>query len=132
MAVSEEVLEHTLDLFRALGPIRTARMFAGVGLFVEEDVMFGMITSDGTIFLKSDDSLTPRFLDAGSEPFTYSRASGPQRVMSYMSLPDSALDDPSEAVTWARLALDPAREAAVKKRAEKARKAARKAAKAGD
>jgi DNA transformation protein len=98
---------------------------------VEEDVMFGMITSDGTIFLKSDDSLTPRFLDAGSEPFTYSRTSGPQRVMSYMSLPDSALDDPSEAVTWARLALPPAREAAVKKRAEKARKAARKAAKAG-
>jgi DNA transformation protein len=48
-----------------------------------------------------------------------------------MSLPDSALDDPSEAVTWARLALPPAREAAVKKRAEKARKAARKAAKAG-
>ncbi len=45
-----------------------------------------------------------------------------------MSLPDSAMDDAEKALTWAGLSLPPAREAAAQKRAEKARKAARKAA----
>lgn len=125
MAVSEEVLAHALDLFRGLGPIRAGRMFAGVGLFVEEDVMFGMITADGTIYMKCDDDLGARYREAGAEPFTYARSTGVQEVTSYMSLPDSALDDPEEALHWARLSLVPARAAAAKKRAEKARKAAR-------
>lgn len=127
MAISDEVLEHALDLFRGLGPIRTGRMFSGAGLYVEEDVMFAMIASSGTIYMKSDDETGARYRDAGSAPFTYSRASGERMVTSLMSLPDSAADDPDEAVEWARLSLGPARAAAEKKRAEKARKAARKA-----
>ena len=127
MAVSDEVLDHALDLFRGMGPVRAGRMFAGVGLFVEEDVMFAMITSDGTIFMKCDDDLGAAYRDAGSEPFTYTRKSGLQEVTSYMSLPDSALDDPDAALDWARRSLVPARVAAEKKRTEKARKAARKA-----
>jgi DNA transformation protein len=127
MAVSKEVLEHALDLFRALGPIRTGRMFSGAGLYVEDDVMFAMIGSSGTIYMKSDDTTAAQFVDAGSEPFTYTRATGERQVTSLMSLPDSTLDDPEEAAEWARLSLGPARLAAEKKRAEKARKAARAA-----
>lgn len=127
MAVSEEVLEHALDLFRGLGPIRTGRMFSGVALYVEDDVMFAMIASSGTIYMKSDNDTGQRYLEAGSEPFTYTRASGARQVTSLMSLPDSAADDPDDAVDWARLSLGPARDAAEKKRAEKARKAARAA-----
>lgn len=127
MPISDEVLDHALDLFRALGPIRTGRMFSGAGLYVEDDVMFAMIAASGTIYMKSDDATAQRYADAGSEPFTYTRATGERQVTSLMSLPDSALDDPDEAVEWARLSLSPARKAAEKKRAEKARKAARKA-----
>lgn len=126
MAVSPEVLDHALDLFRGLGPIRVGRMFSGMGLYVEDDVMFCMITSGGTIYMKSDDATGPKFVTAGSEPFTYSRATGDRQVKSLMSLPDSAVDDPDEAVEWARLSIGPARVAAEKKRVEKARKAAKK------
>ncbi|WP_407492859.1 TfoX/Sxy family protein [Pseudooceanicola sp. MF1-13] len=127
MAVSDEVLEHALDLFRTLGPIRTGRMFSGAALYVEDDVMFAMIASSGTIYMKSDATTEQQFLDAGSEPFTYTRATGDRQVTSLMSLPDSALDDADEAHHWAQLSLGPARVAADKKRADKARKAARKA-----
>jgi len=127
MAVSDEVLEHALDLFRGLGPIRTGRVFSGASLYVEDDVMFAMIASSGTIYMKSDDSTVQQFTDAGSEPFTYTRATGERQVTSLMSLPDRALDDPDDALHWARMSLGPARIAADKKRAEKARKAARKA-----
>ena len=127
MAVSEEVLEHALDLFRGLGPLRTGRMFSGVALYAEDDVMFAMIASSGTIYMKSDDSTEAQFLAAGSVPFFYTRATGERQVTSLMSMPDSAADDPEDAVGWARLSMGPARIAADKKRAEKARKAARKA-----
>lgn len=127
MAVSDEVLEHALDLFAGLGPIGTGRMFSGVALYVEEDVMFAMISSSGTIYMKSDEETGARYAEAGSVPFFYSRATGTRQVPSLMSLPDSAADDPDEAADWARLSLGPARAAAEKKRAEKARKAARKA-----
>ena len=127
MAVSQEVLEHATDLFGALGPLRTGRMFSGVALYAEEDAMFAMIASSGTIYMKSDDSTLAQFEAAGSLPFTYTRATGQRQVTSLMSLPDSAADDPDEAAQWARLSLGPARAAAEKKRAEKARKAARKA-----
>ena len=86
-----------------------------------------MIASSGTIYMKSDDSTLAQFEAAGSLPFTYTRATGQRQVTSLMSLPDSAADDPDEAAQWARLSLGPARAAAEKKRAEKARKAARKA-----
>jgi len=130
MAVDPEFRDHVLDLFSGLGPIGTTRMFSGLGLYVEQDVMFAMIAASGTVYLKSDDTTRPALEAAGSEPFTYTRATGERRITSLMSLPDCAMDDPAEALGWARLALPPARAAAVKKRAEKARKAVRRTAKA--
>lgn len=127
MAVDGDLCEHLRDLFAGLGPVHMKRMFSGLGLYVEDDVMFAMIASSGTVFMKSDASTDAAYADAGSQPFTYTRASGTQQVTSLMSLPDSAMDDADEALFWARLSLPPARAAAEKKRAEKARKAARKA-----
>ena len=127
MAVEPEFLEHVLDLFAGLGPLRTGRMFSGLGLYVEEDVMFAMISSSHTVYLKSDETTAPALIEAGSEPFTYTRATGVRQVTSLMSLPESALDDPAEAQHWARLAFGPARAAAEKKRRQKARTSARKA-----
>jgi DNA transformation protein len=46
-----------------------------------------------------------------------------------MRLPDSALDDPGEALDWARRSLVPAELAAAEKRAAKARKAAKNSTK---
>lgn len=129
MAVDPEFVEHVLDLFSGLGPLRTGRMFSGVAVYAEEDAMFAMISSSQTVYMKSDEATRPAYEAAGSEPFWYTRGSGEQQVTSLMTLPESAMDDASEAVEWGRLSMGPAREAAAKKRAEKARKAARKAAK---
>ncbi len=125
MGVSGQTLEHALELFHALGPIRRGRMFSGVALYVENDVMFAMISSSGTIYMKSDASTEQSFLDAGSYPFFYTRGGREQHVASLMSLPETALDDPDDPVRWATLSIGPARIAAEKKRAAKRKKAAR-------
>jgi len=121
MPTDPEFLEHILDLFQGLGRITTGRMFSGTALYVEGDVMFACILGE-TVWLKSDASTLAQFEAAGSRPFTYDRATGAQRVTSLMSLPEAAMDDADEALTWARLALEPARKAADKKRITKAKK----------
>jgi DNA transformation protein and related proteins len=124
MATDPDLLAHVLDLFQGLGRITTGRMFSGTALYVEGDVMFACVLG-GTVWLKSDAATLPQFEAAGSQPFTYDRATGAQRVTSLMSLPESALDDADEALVWARLALEPARAKAVEKRQAKARKLAK-------
>ncbi len=76
MAVEDDLRDHVLDLFAGLGPLRCARMFSGLGIYVEQDVMFAMISSSGTVYLKSDDSTDAAFTAAGSHPFTYTRKNG--------------------------------------------------------
>ena len=124
MATDPEFLDHVLDLFSGMGPIATGRMFSGSALYVEGDVMFACILGD-RVWLKSDAATEPTFRAAGSEPFSYEKAAGRMQVTSLMSLPDDAADDADAALTWGRLALGPARAAAEKKRAAKARKAAK-------
>lgn len=132
MATAPDQIAHARDLFglfsQEFGPITTGRMFSGTALYVEGDVMFACLLSD-TIWMKSDAETRAAFEDAGSRPFTYTKATGPMSVPSLMSLPESALDDPEEALSWARLSYAPALKAAEDKRRQKARKAAAKAAK---
>ena len=123
MSVSAEFREHLGDLFGALGPIRTRRMFGGVGVFLD-DAMFAIAVND-TLYMKADDELAEAYAAAGSEPFSYGTSTGPRSLPGLMRLPDSALDDADEALDWARRSLLPAERAAAEKRAKKARKAAR-------
>lgn len=122
MPIEQEFLTHVLELFADLGPVRTGRMFGGAGLFIEDDVMFAMVSSSGTVYMKSDDTTLPLFTDAGSQPFWYMRGEKRMEILSLMSLPESALDDPAEAMHWAQLSVPPARAAAAQKRKQKARK----------
>lgn len=122
MAVEQEFLTHVRELFADLGPIRTGRMFGGAGLFVEDDVMFAMISSAGTVYMKADADTLAEFQNAGSECFWYMRDEKRMELHTFMTLPESALDDPDEAMHWAQLALPPARAAAEEKRKQKARK----------
>ncbi len=100
------------DLFGALGPVRTRRMFGGQGIYAGE-LMFALEVG-GELYLKVDDSTLAPFQAAGSRPFTYEKA-GRTAQMSYWRLPDRALDDPDEAARWGRLALDAAMRAAARK-----------------
>jgi len=97
-------------------------MFGGAGIYLD-DAMFALVVED-TLYMKADAELAAAYAEAGSAAFTYDTRNGPRTIPGLMRLPDSALDDPDEALDWARRSLVPAA-AAAKKRAAKARKAAR-------
>ncbi|KAA2316107.1 TfoX family protein [Pseudooceanicola sediminis] len=122
MAVDPDFIDHVRDLFSGLGPLRTGRMFSGIAVYAEEDAMFAMITASQTIYMKTDAACQAAYLAAGATPFTYTRKTGARQVTSLMTLPDAALDDPDEALIWARLSLPAARAAAAEKRRTKARR----------
>ena len=111
------------ELFEGLGPIQIKRMFGGAGGYAD-GVMFLLILSD-TIHIKVDDALRAELREEGSGPFIWVPESGPRKgeqvEMGYWRLPESALDDPDEAVAWGRKALAVARaKAAAKPKKKKA------------
>lgn len=112
------------ELFQGLGPIHIKRMFGGAGGYID-DVMF-MLLADDVIHLKADDGLKAELREAGSGPFIWIPRNGPRKGeevdMGYWRLPESALDDPDEAVMWGRKALAVARAKAAAKPKKKARK----------
>lgn len=104
------------ELFGGLGPVQIKRMFGGAGGYAD-GVMF-LLLADDAIYLKVDGMLKAELAAEGSGPFVWaptkgSRA-GEQVEMGYWRLPDSALDDPDEAVIWGRKALAVARAKAAK------------------
>jgi DNA transformation protein and related proteins len=124
MPADPELVDHVIDLFTALGPISTGQMFSGTALYVRGDVMFAAILRD-TVWMKSDDSTHQKFVDAGSVPFSVMRKTGLRLAPGLMRLPDAAMDDPDQAMIWARLSLPPAEAAALARRAAKLRKTSR-------
>ena len=96
-----------------LGPVTIKRMFGGAAVYV--DGLIIALLDDGVVWLKADEQNEPALREAGSRQFTYPMKDGRMMAMAYWSLPDPAVDDPDEAVRWARLSLDAAfRKAAAK------------------
>jgi DNA transformation protein len=102
------------ELLEGLGPVRVRRMFGGAGVYAD-DVMFGLIDDD-VLYLKTDEALRAELAANGSVSWIYRGRGGPLEETSYWRLPESALDDPEEAVAWARKALAVAAAKAAKKR----------------
>lgn len=114
MAYDPDFGEWVREHFAALGPLEIKRMFGGAGVYAN-GLIFALL-DDGTVWLKADDVNAPLLAAAGSRQFTYPTKDGKEMAMAYWSLPESALDDPDEAVTWARRSMDAAlRKAAAKK-----------------
>lgn len=126
MALSAEYRAYLLDLFAGLGPVRIRRMFGGAGIYLD-DACFAIVLGEDAILMRGDAAVGPRYEDEGSTQWIYSNERRGPVAMPYWTLPDSAQDDPDEAVAWARLSLGPAQKAAAEKAAAKARKAAKKA-----
>lgn len=119
MATDPDFLNHALDLFADLGPVRTGRMFGGTSLYID-DAMFAVIFGDA-LYMKADKPLAAEYQAAGSEPFQYNTKTGPRTIAGLTSLPDSAIDDPEEALFWARKSMVPALSAAAKRAKTKAK-----------
>lgn len=92
------------DLFGKLGRIRIRKMFGGAGVYAGED-MFALLDGD-RIYIKADDNLRADLEAEGSKPFEWTNpTTGKTITMSYVSLPDTAMDDPEEATSWGEKAL---------------------------
>lgn len=103
-----------VDLFAGLGPVRIRRMFGGAGVYAGE-VMFALIDDD-TLYLKADAALKAELAAEGSASWVYRGRNRVEENTSFWRLPEAALDDPDEAVAWARKALAVAEAKAVGKR----------------
>jgi len=106
MASDPGFLAHITDLFSGYGALRKGRLFGGTSLYIE-GAMIGVVFGD-TLYMKSDTALQPRYIAAGSTPFSYTTKTGERVINGLMSLPESALDDPEEALEWLALSLVPA------------------------
>jgi DNA transformation protein len=106
MAVSAEFLEHLGELLADLGPLTVKKMFGGASLSLD-GAAFALVFGE-TLYIKVDDANRAAFEDVGSAPFVYGMKDGRTQSLGYWSLPESGLDDPEEAVRWARLGLEAA------------------------
>lgn len=114
MAYDPDFGEWVREHFATLGPLEIKRMFGGAAVYAN-GLIFALL-DDGVIWLKADEVNAPLLVEAGARQFTYPTRGGATMAMAYWSLPESALDDPDEAVDWARKSIDAAlRKAAARK-----------------
>ncbi|MBL4813561.1 MAG: TfoX/Sxy family protein [Rhodobacteraceae bacterium] len=123
MAFDPSSADFACELFAELGAIKVKPMFGGAALYID-DAMFAMIIND-QIFMKAGAELIVAYQAAGSVPFSYDTKKGRRSIAGLTSLPESAVDDADEAMTWAKRSLVDARITAQQKREAKAAKAAR-------
>ena len=90
-------------------------MFGGVGFYAAGRFFAIGDVEEGALYLKVDEVTRGRFEAAGGRPFTYPARDGSVMVMSYVTPPDAALEDPEEMLPWARLGLEAAGRAAARK-----------------
>lgn len=109
MGVSDEDIAHALDLFQDLGDLTTRKMMGGLCIY-HAGTIFAIIHPDGGLMLKGAGDFASELEAMGLRRWTYARdrgdKAGKPTNMPYWQLPDSALDDPAEATTLARRALD--------------------------
>jgi DNA transformation protein len=104
MAVSADEIGFATDLFAGLGDITTRRMMGGLCLY-HEGTIFALLHPEHGILLKGAGDFIDRLEAMGCMRWTYARDGKAPVAMPYWTLPDSAQDDPAEAVALAREAL---------------------------
>ena len=96
-----------------LGAIRIRSMFGGFGVYADD--LFFAIIDDDVLYFKTDDVNRHRFVEEGCEIFRYPMKDGSMMELSYYQAPETALDDQTELLDWARLGLDAALRARARK-----------------
>ena len=126
MPSKKEPPESVQKLARVL-PIEWRSMFGGMGIY-SEGVFFALVSSQGPLYFRVDDSNRADYEKADSESFMpYSRVKSradERIVMPYWMVPEKVLARPATLRKWAEKALDAARAARSRKKPVK-RSAAR-------
>lgn len=122
MPLSPGFSDYVLELIAGFGKVEIRRMFGGA-MLSRGGVGFAILDDD-TFFLKADKSLGAELKEQGCKPWSYSvKKDGTVRDIAYWSLPDTAADDPDEAVDLTRRSFAIATQAAKDKPKKKAAKA---------
>ena len=101
MSVSSADIAFALELFEGLGRLTTRRMMGGLCLY-RDGVLFALLRSDGSLWLKGSGAFAARVAAEGWQRWTHARAGQRPTAMPYWRLPDAALDDPDHACNLAR------------------------------
>jgi DNA transformation protein len=117
MQTSPTFSAHCLDLFAGLGPVVARSMFGGHAFFIGTAMFAIGDAGSWQLWLKVDEQTRARFEEAGGSPFTYASKSGRTTTLSFVTPPESTMEDGEEMLPWARLALEAARRAAAKRAA---------------
>jgi DNA transformation protein len=116
------------DLFAEFGAVEIRRMFSGRGIYARGTI-FGIISRDGAIHFKTDETTRAAYEREGAKPLTFTRKSGQRMVTSYWRLPERLYDDPGELGEWAREAVRVAQEFTAEKSATRKKNPAPKSKK---
>lgn len=100
MSISESDIAFAEELFAGLGHITHRKMMGGLAIY-RDGLIFAILDSEGTAYLKAKGTFAARLAAEGSRQF----GAGSGKVMGYWTLPEAALDDPDTACAWARQAL---------------------------
>jgi len=103
--ILKQIDEHIIDLIAPRGSITLKRMFGVTGIFLNRK-MFGLIYG-GVLYLKADHRNSHNFRVERMEQFEYMRK-GNRVGLSYYRAPEYILEDPGEALVWAKLSLEAA------------------------
>lgn len=109
MTASRDFTAFAQELFGPLGGISIRPMFGGAGVY-SRGVMFAIILDD-TLYLKADGETQAAFQARNCEPFVYEKSTGKAVSMSYWQMPPELVDEPEEALAWAKTALTVAKAA---------------------
>ena len=113
MPLTAEMRAFAAELFSGLGALTFKPMFSG-GAVSLHGRTFALILQ-GELWIKVDAETDDRFAVTGAPRFSYARKDGRVVDVAYRRLPETAMDDPDEALQWARLGLAAADRAAARK-----------------
>lgn len=89
-------------------------MFGGSGVYAGQD-LFALL-ADEKIYLKADETLKSTLVAEGGTAFSWTNPETEKTIiMSYISMPDDADEDPDAALAWGLQALEVAIEARLAK-----------------
>jgi len=112
MPYSNDYLQYVLDQLAGLQGAVSRSMFGGAGLYCD-DLFFGLIASDDTLYFRVNDDNRPDYEALGMARFRPYKDK-PHMSFNYYEVPPRVLENADELVTWARRSLKAA-EAAGKK-----------------
>ena len=101
-----------LDQLAMVTELRARAMFGGHGLY--SGACFFGILFEGCVFFKADETTRAAYESRGMKPFTY-EMKGRVMTMSYYEVPPDVLENATEAVVWAKQAVQVAAKKSTKR-----------------